>query len=1467
MSSTPPKHSLSSPTSGHALGVPVLPTPSSSTSNRTALQQLRGELEQQLVEKEKQLQESQSGIGKNVLARQISQIQERLREMDLQKQDQQDDLPPATLEKLRNLERDLSAYRGYPLSPGLSGHRKEKLLGQRSTGLDGLPSPSASTLMLPSHGHDSSSLLPLPPPPTGSTPTKRRSKVPNTDRRNTDIEFATEIGQGLLVEVRKMQALLQEKEEQLRALEIQKADLERAAEAMAKQLRQREENEEKLKEETWNLELAKQELTISVTELQQNLNKAHTEQNKVVKQLNELRTEIEQLRDREEKLTMAMDNMKQRHEQDMSAIRRHAAGLQREKADQSKQIEALTSELAIAKAQSRIAKHAHAETEPSEKSDSNHGTSDESSTVKNDSAHQSSPPPSPKQKPTRNQALEVETLKTSLAHAHRMVSNLRSNLHKEKTEKFELKKLLAESQETIEQLQNDPRMWIDAGQRNAAKEDATAAGQRRSRKPKRRTPARRARALSRTHRGEDDYSEAENRRKRKNSQYEDDDVYSYSSMSSPEESDVSEDSDHEMEKRVTIAPRFTSLSSELSQSQIKQPVVVDAQVNTDPVEITPLPVPTSIPRSLGDELTSADAKSSLLEDVNSAPETIEPGSDVSTQTEPEPVPVVMTDSRAIQTDSEPSKPFEMVTMDAMQAAPVERPSVDAYVQSVTPDAMERGVQSVPVPTTDAETQSVAVVTLNAEVQSVPAVTSDAGIQSDTMEMVHVATQMDPVTFEDQSTQYESLPGIDHGVQSEQVASMHVGVQSEADDTTSNALENIGVALADVSTAVTVDASVQHDLITPVKDAETQSQAVQVTDAAVQHAIVEEKPEMCDAEVQHWPLTPPLSEVNLEQGWIVNACETVDAGVQPETEPGMDVAVQYDPVQTHDIDVQYEPIQTHDAHVQHDPLETHDADVQYDPVETQDAHVQHDLIDTHDAYVQHEPIETHDVHVQHEPVETHDAHVQQEPVETHDVHVQYEPVPFEWTQTTLEQGWLCKEREAQDVGTQSDVSAFDKQDQERVFVDAAVQHVDQAETRDAVPLAFPATAESTVTSRETKEAVASHDNQPHRADAIGTRTAVAAAAGVAGSSALTAHNESTHASSSHEDRIAAVESVTNSPTISSQADETVQQEGMVHRDIGCDGSVRTREMLPERPTMAAHAVSEPARPDGYRQASHDQRASTDLCSLSTASQSNYDHRPSISSSQLDAVTRGPGGGADPHVISLITQTMIGDWLYKYTRRAVGNGMSEKRHKRFFWIHPYTRTLYWGPRAPGVDGGESKAKSAFIEGVSVVPDYTQTPPGLPNVSLLVQTSTRQIKLTAPTMARHEMWYESLSYLLERAKGESSATVSETKRGVEPRSVARSLSSSLYRKPSLQRLHHLFHSSSGTVRTSLSGSVDHFHDEDLDDEALEDVRMCCNGKHHVSKLEKDASLRPTYRKRKSRPSTLSQTQSQAGSQVGSQ
>ena len=68
--------------------------------------------------------------------------------------------------------------------------------------------------------------------------------------------------------------------------------------------------------------------------------------------------------------------------------------------------------------------------------------------------------------------------------------------------------------------------------------------------------------------------------------------------------------------------------------------------------------------------------------------------------------------------------------------------------------------------------------------------------------------------------------------------------------------------------------------------------------------------------------------------------------------------------------------------------------------------------------------------------------------------------------------------------------------------------------------------------------------------------------------------------------------------------------------------------------------------------------------------------------------------DPVIIHAITQTMIGEFLYKYTRRTIGKGVGEKRHKRFFWVHPYTKTLYWSSADPGSSNvSESSAKSGM------------------------------------------------------------------------------------------------------------------------------------------------------------------------------
>ncbi|KAI6873309.1 hypothetical protein KC338_g1666 [Hortaea werneckii] len=162
------------------------------------------------------------------------------------------------------------------------------------------------------------------------------------------------------------------------------------------------------------------------------------------------------------------------------------------------------------------------------------------------------------------------------------------------------------------------------------------------------------------------------------------------------------------------------------------------------------------------------------------------------------------------------------------------------------------------------------------------------------------------------------------------------------------------------------------------------------------------------------------------------------------------------------------------------------------------------------------------------------------------------------------------------------------------------------------------------------------------------------------------------------------------------------------------------------------------------------------------------RESVSSfaSELDErfnITRGnliyPSDikpSTDPRMIQAITQTMIGEYLWKYTRKAGRSETSNTRHRRFFWIHPYTRTLYWSERDPSTAGASMlKAKSMAIQAVRVVTDDNAYPPGLHRKSIVVVTPGREIVFTAPTGQRHETWFNALSYLLlrtEQEKGEA-------------------------------------------------------------------------------------------------------------------
>ncbi|KAM3513131.1 hypothetical protein MY11210_003243 [Beauveria gryllotalpidicola] len=205
-----------------------------------------------------------------------------------------------------------------------------------------------------------------------------------------------------------------------------------------------------------------------------------------------------------------------------------------------------------------------------------------------------------------------------------------------------------------------------------------------------------------------------------------------------------------------------------------------------------------------------------------------------------------------------------------------------------------------------------------------------------------------------------------------------------------------------------------------------------------------------------------------------------------------------------------------------------------------------------------------------------------------------------------------------------------------------------------------------------------------------------------------------------------------------------------------------------PLWPASAMKRPSTPSQLRRSGSGQNGTPTPRAARTGGFVEFQHKlsvvarqPSVSSFASDIDARfdlhatdidptGFGPHTDPRMIQAITQTMIGEYLWKYTRKTGRGELSANRHRRYFWVHPYTRTLYWGEKDPSSAGrSELKAKSVPIEAVRVVTDDNPMPPGLHRKSLVIIAPGRTIKFTCPTGHRHETWFNALSYLLVRTE----------------------------------------------------------------------------------------------------------------------
>ncbi|OBA28472.1 hypothetical protein HANVADRAFT_51385 [Hanseniaspora valbyensis NRRL Y-1626] len=142
---------------------------------------------------------------------------------------------------------------------------------------------------------------------------------------------------------------------------------------------------------------------------------------------------------------------------------------------------------------------------------------------------------------------------------------------------------------------------------------------------------------------------------------------------------------------------------------------------------------------------------------------------------------------------------------------------------------------------------------------------------------------------------------------------------------------------------------------------------------------------------------------------------------------------------------------------------------------------------------------------------------------------------------------------------------------------------------------------------------------------------------------------------------------------------------------------------------------------------------------------------VEETQSINTTQTSGGFSNDKIIVSLTQTVIGEYLYKYYNKF--GVFSKQRHERYFWIHPFTMTLYWSVKNPSKDNNknlmDNKTKGVSIVGVEIVNDPNPYPPGLYNKSIVILTKDgKNVKITCPTMQRHKVWLRSLRYLQNAA-----------------------------------------------------------------------------------------------------------------------
>ncbi|EGE83153.2 anucleate primary sterigmata protein A [Blastomyces dermatitidis ATCC 18188] len=1339
------------------------------TLNASSPSQVKRALEAHLAETERRLEDA-SKLG-TALVQQQRELSDKLKEIE-HRQDE-GEIGPELRRKLAELEREYNDIGREAARASLGP--KPRLV---ATDEDGQTTPSfdgrhpASPAVLSSQATSS---------PTKITVPSRRQRNQQSSRVH-DIEFATEISTSLLAQVRQLQGLLVEREETIKSINLEKSRLELEAEAYTQRLRALDDNEQRYKDENWRLETQTQELLAAAKEaavreekLRASLNAANVEKTKTQRKFDELKQV-------NEKLIEDNTATQKSYDSELHILRRNVHVGDTERNSLQQKVEELTNQnQELAKAVAAKLRQHEAEgarvVAPAGKDDESDGTTPENS-----------PPPSPNKATPRHGHLESETLKSSLHHAHRMIQNLKSNIHREKTEKIELKRMLQEARDEIEQRRVETAAPSSANKRQKGRQDVF-------KKPPRPEMLGARRGFAEIEIEEPDWEDhtveaSPTRKPKPQGRFNPFPSSGHSRTQSADTSDAYQTANETEDAFETANERENATESDAFQTVAESLVgdtteeeLTETESRSGPATTVrskkPLRLTTARPGDRTSFMSTASTSDDEFDDNDSrTPVRMQPqryrlkmqrgrrgraSGDVDMAPE----------SGSLSTRNSPATSFS-------QGHPPIIPSGQSLFAELEelngPDSgSDFGTPRRSTTVSQTSTPNISRFIDQRRPSEVPSTYSLTRVMVDSGMMTEPWEAAQPA----HDVVVPSTPTEPEAVHSDSIIAAEPQGPAELVDSATQYTPQKESAIGTSDLPITLDTPPKTIWDGPITEKHHQNQP----ELEEPPALARPAPlELCISPIVSEATAPVAPTVeNVEQRRQSTPKLNISAIAYEETHPVAVPAKATLPPKH--LELVLSPIHTETT----EPLQPTSPEVTEKP----SLQLQISSIFTEET----EPVEP-------QPAQTQPlggAVAQPSLFQKHDVD-DVEALP-ERPNTAVHINGVTEHYnvgfKSVDVGTDPICPIYPPADE-------PVQQIDIKENKD-IPPPFANNAFSEIV----HSFVAPQSPSPvpqiqvatteHAAQTILTAIQIDMLL-LERSSRERAPSVGTDSHDKPLQHSALVDRAPGSPSTpkprpvhttlkdSSQSPQTIvkrpgsassQRRGSVtaipplpsdHKQAIAAAAQRLsleapapRTMGPPLAPASAYRTNAQTRPrTPNEQASSLKDGVTSRVHTRRSSQISRRSSASSFASELDVrFNIGKSGypfesGTDPRMIQAITQTMIGEFLWKYTRRTGRSDVSSSnRHQRYFWVHPYTRTLYWSDQDPQAAGkSQHKAKSVAIEAVRVVNDDNPYPPGLHRKSLEIVTPGRVVKFTASTSQRHETWYNALSYLLLRTAGEEAA-----------------------------------------------------------------------------------------------------------------